>query len=195
MDIRVLLSGIATIIAVVSFVPYIRSMLRGKTKPHAFSWLIWSVVAYIAGAGQLAAGGGVGAVAVLVTAAICTWVTIHAFRNRAVTVTKGDRISLAVALAAIPIWVVTKDPLPAVMLVTIIDLLAFWMTMRKTYHQPHSENLTQYTMSIAKYALIILAVEQYNLTTLFYPVVQEVATIIFCVMVVTRRQQVALPPV
>lgn len=193
MEIKVVLSAAATIIAIVSFVPYIRSMLQGKTHPHTFSWLIWTIVAYIAGFGQLAAGGGVGAWAVLTTAVLCSWVTQHAFRHGKITITKGDKINLAIALAAIPLWMITGDPMLSVMLAATTDLIAFWMTARKTYHLPYSENLTQHLMSIAKYALIILTLEQYNLTTLFYPALNGIAGIIFCSMVLFRRSKIAPP--
>jgi hypothetical protein len=35
-------------LAVVSYVPYVRSILVGSTKPHAFTWLVWGTVMAIA---------------------------------------------------------------------------------------------------------------------------------------------------
>jgi hypothetical protein len=70
MQIKIVISFIATVIAVVSYIPYIRDIHSGKTKPHGFSWLIWALLAYIAGFAQLSRGGGFGAMVALVTATI-----------------------------------------------------------------------------------------------------------------------------
>ena len=56
MDIRVLLSIIATCIAVISYIPYLKDIWTGRTKPHAFSWFIWALLGYIAGVAQLSDG-------------------------------------------------------------------------------------------------------------------------------------------
>jgi hypothetical protein len=36
------------ILAVVSYVPYVRSIFVANTKPHAFTWLVWGAVMAIA---------------------------------------------------------------------------------------------------------------------------------------------------
>ncbi len=38
-----LLSACAILLTLIAFFPYIRSILQGKTRPHAFSWVTWSV--------------------------------------------------------------------------------------------------------------------------------------------------------
>jgi len=40
-------SAIAILLTFVAFIPYIRSILQGKTSPHAFSWIIWASVTFI----------------------------------------------------------------------------------------------------------------------------------------------------
>ena len=55
------LSATGIVLTFVIFVPYIRSIRRGHTKPHAFSWLIWALGTLVVFGAQLVAGGGVGA--------------------------------------------------------------------------------------------------------------------------------------
>ena len=55
------LSAIAIALTLIAFLPYIRSILRGKTKPHVFSWLIWGTTTFVVFLAQLADEGGVGA--------------------------------------------------------------------------------------------------------------------------------------
>ena len=59
-----LLSGTAIVLTFVIFVPYIRSILQGRTKPHVFSWFIWALGTFVVFLAQLAGGGGMGAWAI-----------------------------------------------------------------------------------------------------------------------------------
>lgn len=193
MDFKLLLGCIATGLAIVSYIPYIRDMRRGRTKPHAFSWLIWAVIAYIAGAAQLAGGGGWGSMVALTTGTISAWIAYYSFRHRAITIVASDWVSLAAAFIAIPLWLVTKQPLLSVVIISIIDLVAFWITIRKTYNLPYSENLPQNLMSTIKHLLTIAALRQYSWVTVLYPASLAVTTAGFCIMLLIRRSQLASP--
>jgi hypothetical protein len=193
MDFKVLLGFAATGLAIISYIPYIREMLNGKTKPHAFSWLIWTIITYIAGTAQLTGGGGWGSMVAFTTGTISAWIAYYSFRHRAITITKSDWVSLIIALGAIPLWLITKQPLFSVIIISIIDLVAFWITIRKTYNLPYSENLAQNFMSTAKHVLTIGAQQHFSWVTLLYPASLAVTTAGFCIMILVRRQQVAPP--
>lgn len=60
-DLKMIFSGLAIILTFVAFVPYVRSILQGQTKPHVFSWIIWGTTTLIVFLAQLEAHGGVGA--------------------------------------------------------------------------------------------------------------------------------------
>lgn len=193
MDFRVILGLVATGLAIISYVPYITEMRNGKTKPHAFSWLIWAIITYIAGAAQLNGGGGWGSMVAFTTGTISAWIAYYSFRHRAITITRSDWISLIVALGAIPLWLITKQPLLSVIIISIIDLVAFWITIRKTYNLPYSENLAQNFMSTAKHALTMGAQQQFSWVTLLYPASLAITTAGFTLMILVRRKQVGLP--
>ena len=193
MHLKVVLSVAATVLTIVSYVPYIRDMRRGRTKPHAFSWLIWTVVTYVTGAAQLAAGGGLGAMVAFTTGTIAAWIAYYSFRHRAVRIRTGDWVSLGIALGAIPVWLATKQPLLSVIIVSAIDLVAFWITIRKTYNLPYSENLTQNILATIKHALTLAAQGQYNPTTLLYPSSLTLMNGGFCLLLIARRRHVTPP--
>lgn len=189
MQIRVILGVLAAGIALVSYIPYIRDIRRGKTKPHAFSWLIWSLLAYIAGIAQLNAGGGFGASAALVTATVSLWISYAAYKDGSVRITTGDRVSLAAALAAIPLWIATRQPLLSVIVVSVIDVVGFWPTVRKSYHAPQQETLETHWLSTIKHCLTIAAQQKYNLTTVLYPLSLAITTGGFVVMLLIRKRK------
>lgn len=47
------LSGLAIALTFVAFVPYIRSIFVGDTRPHVFSWVIWGITTGIVFFAQL----------------------------------------------------------------------------------------------------------------------------------------------
>jgi O-antigen/teichoic acid export membrane protein len=79
---REALSAIAIVLTFVGFWPYGRSILKGDTKPHVFSWVIWSAVTLIVFFAQLAAKGGAGAWPTGVSGVITTGIAILAWMRR-----------------------------------------------------------------------------------------------------------------
>ena len=75
-----LLSVLAIALTFIAFFPYICSILKGKTKPHAFSWVIWSCCTFIVFLAQLADKGGVGAWPIGFSGIITIYVAILAYR-------------------------------------------------------------------------------------------------------------------
>jgi hypothetical protein len=61
MTLALLFGIISILVALVAYYFYFRDMARGKTKPHAFSWLIWGLLAGTGFLAQVSAHAGIGA--------------------------------------------------------------------------------------------------------------------------------------
>lgn len=181
---------IATIMALISYVPYIRNMLSGKTKPHAFSWLVWGVLTAIAFVGQVSDGAGPGAWVTGFTACVSFFIFVTALRTGEKDITKSDWLSLVGAGVAMLLWWATSDPLIAVILITVIDALGFFPTFRKSYHKPYQETAITFAISALKFVIAIIALENLTPTTWLYPASLVVMNGIFVVMLLIRRKQV-----
>jgi hypothetical protein len=57
----------------------------------------------------------------------------------------------------------------SVILATLIDLIAFFPTMRKTWHAPMSESLGSMYVDAVKHGLSTFSMSSYSLITLIYP--------------------------
>ena len=86
------------------------------------------------------------------------------------------------ALVAIPVWYFTNDPLSAVIIITVIDAVAFIPTIRKAYAHPETENGWSYALSSIKFTIAICALSTFSWTTVLYPVSLVVANSIFVLM-------------
>ena len=85
-------------------------------------------------------------------------------------------------------WVVTDNALNAVIVVTVVDALAFIPTFRKTFINPHEETIITFTFSAVTMALSLAALENFNLTTALYPASLVFTNILFVLMTLARRK-------
>jgi hypothetical protein len=195
MDFKAILGITAVVISIIGYIPYFRDILSGKTKPHAFSWLVWGVLNGIAFAGQIHDDAGPGAWAVGLTAvALCAIFALALFKGER-DIKLFDWLCLASAAVALMLWFVTNGPLLSIILITIVDLLGFLPTVRKAYTKPHQETLVTYEINTIKYLLIVLALAQYTLVTTLFPLAVALMNAAFVAMLVMRRKQLsnALP--
>jgi hypothetical protein len=183
---------VGVIITFVSYVPYFKDIFSGKTKPHAFTWFIWATLTAIAFFAQVADGGGIGATILGLTAFISYFIFFAALKVGRKNIVKVDWIFLAGALLALLVWAITDNPLWSVILVTIIDAVAFAPTFRKAYLDPNSETLITYQLSGIKFVFALAALEAYSVTTVLYPASLVLANALFVVMLVSRRRSVEI---
>lgn len=187
-----LLSALATLLTVLAYLPYIRSIYSGHTRPHVFTWVIWSLATGIAFVAVLQAGGGAGAWPIGFSCGVSLFVAGRAWANRGdISITNFDWILFVAALAAIPLWLGANDPLWAVVVITIIELLGFGPTMRKTWLQPFSESMSFLVLMVMRNAFVIAALERYTTATLLFPVAMAGACLALIAIMAWRRPQVA----
>jgi hypothetical protein len=158
-----------------SYVAYYREMLSGKTKPHAFTWLIWFLTVGISAAVAAVSGAWVSAIVNGITAFVCLGFGVLALRYGEKNITRGDWAALLSALAIIPLWVVTRQPLLAAVLVSLIDGIGYIPTFRKTWDKPQEESAFSFGLFVIGSAFGVIAVDPFVAAAAFYPV----ATVLF----------------
>lgn len=186
---RDLLGLAATIVALVSFIPYFRDIFARKTNPHAFTWLIWGVLTVIAFLGQLSGHAGPGAWVTGFTALVCLLIAGIAAANGQRNIARVDWIALAGAGFALGIWFLTRGPLLSVILITVIDTIGFIPTLRKSYARPFEETMSTFGLGGLKWVLGLLALERVSVITVLFPLAIVVQSWFFVVILVIRRRQ------
>ncbi|MFN4025216.1 MAG: hypothetical protein ACK4MQ_10295 [Hyphomonas sp.] len=175
----------------VAFYPYIRAILRGETRPHVFSWIIWGAGTLVVALAQLADGAGVGAWPIAVSGIITIGVAALAWRRSGDTrFTRMDWVFLLLALSALPLWYLTATPLSAVIVLTAVDLLGFGPSVRKAYDRPYEENALFFTLGAVRNGFVVLALENYSWTTLLFPAAVGLACLLFTALILGRRMAV-----
>ncbi|WP_133717456.1 MULTISPECIES: hypothetical protein [Methylocaldum] len=187
-----ILSAVAIALTFAAFVPYIRAIVSGATRPHVFSWVIWGATTFVVFLAQLEGKGGIGAWPIGVSGSITIFVAVLAYVKRTdITITRTDWVFFVSALSSLPLWYFTSDPLWAVVILTTVDILGFGPTVRKAYSSPHSESLLFFALFAARNVLVILALESYSVTTVLFPAAIAAACMSLMAMVTVRRRALA----
>lgn len=184
-----LLGGFAVLLGIIGYVFYIRGIVQGKVKPHAFTWFVWGLLTAIAFFAQDTEGGGAGAWVTGVTALFSfAFATVGLRASSRIYIAKTDWIFFVTALLSIPIWYFSGNPLWSVILITVIDFIAFIPTIRKAYYNPDTENGWTYALSGTKFVVSLAALESFTWTTALYPASLVVANLVFVTMLILRRR-------
>jgi hypothetical protein len=178
---------------VAQYTPYIATILTGKTKPHVFSWIIWTITEATAFTAQITHGAGPGAWAAGFNAIGSLTIVCLSLRSGEKNITRSDWLSFMIALVAIAMWYFTKNPLGTLILNILIDIAACYPTLRKAYHKPYEENVTSYAMATLRSFTSLFAMETFSLITAIYPVALTVINGVMVFMFVWRRHALKKP--
>lgn len=189
MAIKYFLGSLAVILSFVGYVPYLRDTVKGKTKPHIYSWLLWGFVSLIAFGLQVSKNAGAGSWVTLAVAIVCFVIAAFALKNGKKDITKADTVFFILAWVAVVFWLIAKQPVLSVILISLVDLLGFVPTIRKSWIKPHSETLFTYILNTFRHGISILALQSYSIVTWLFPGTWAVANGLFSVMLILKRKQ------
>jgi hypothetical protein len=191
LEIKNILGYVATFLVFIGYIPYLRDVAKGKTKPHIYSWFLWSFVTLVAFALQASGGAGSGSLVTLAAALMCIVVIIFGLIYKArIKIVVFDNIFMILAIIALGLWLIAKQPLLSTILLTLVDLLGFAPTVRKSWDKPYSETLSFYFLNIFRFTLAIVALQKYSIITALYPVAWLSANGLFTLMLIIRRRQI-----
>lgn len=191
MDYKVILGILATVLGSISFLPYLRDILLKKTKPHVYSWLVWTIIQTVGVLAMIKGGASFGSLGLAIGSLFCFIIFVLSFKYGTRNITRLDTFLLISALIIIIVWLIQKDPLISVILVTLIDLIAFIPTYRKTYLAPDTETLSSYYLLVSANILSIFAIAHYSLATTLYISSLVTTDMIMIFILIFRRKKLA----
>lgn len=175
------------------FIPYCRDVLKRKTQPHIYTWLIWFVTQATATVGVWYGDGGLAAVSLSISTFLVLVIFILSFWYGTKNIKKIDTIIFALTIIAVVIWWNVQSLLLAVIMVSGIDFFGYFPSFRKTFEEPWSETLLAYFIYALSNIFTILSLSEYNLTTVTYLAVIGIANMIMVFLMLTRRPFVVKP--
>jgi hypothetical protein len=186
-DLAPVLGVLAGLAGIADTIPYVRDTLRGSTRPHRGSWLIWGALAIIACIAQRA-DGATWSVLMAGTQAIVTGlVFLIAIRYGEGGMSAIDLGLMTLAAAGVVGWIVAREPVIALACVIAADLSALAMMTPKVHRDPHSETLSTYVLASVGGALAAGAVSQLDVAMLLYPVYYSLVNAATAILIGRRR--------
>lgn len=193
MDQYILFAIASVALATARYGTYLWTIYQGKTKPHAFSWLLWGSVTGIGTFAQFDLNAGPAAWALGFVSVTCLMIAVLSFFIGEKDYTKSDWFALIACLLAIPVWQITQNPVAALVIVIIIDALSYWPSIRKSYNKPDTEPPISYGFAGMRYFLMLFAIPDVTWENLMYPIFLVVTDWGFGVYIVVRRWQLGYP--
>ncbi len=144
-------------------------MYRRETLPHIFSWFNWGLITAIAATAQINLNGGPSAWVLCFVSGTCFFIAFLALFVGEKNITRSDWATFLGALGTIPVWQSTSNPLYALLILSFIDILSYFPTVRKSWNDPANEDAFSWFLSGLRYFMAVLAIPAYTFQTLFYP--------------------------
>jgi hypothetical protein len=164
------LGVLAGVMSVADTIPYVRDVVRGTTRPHRGTWLIWGALAIVVVLAQRADGASWSLVMVGTDAVLTLLIFGLSIRRGVGGVTRGEVAMVGIAAVGVAGWAIADTPVVATAGVIAADLTGAVLMVPKTWRDPGSETLSTFVCASAAGLLAAGAVGALDLSLLVYPV-------------------------
>ena len=165
---------------------YIRDMFRGKSKPNLVTWGLWAFAPLIATGAALSAHADGWATARIFMAGfgpLLIFLFAFIVPQSYWKLTKLDYACGALSLIALGAWLGVNQPILAILLAAIADLLATLPTIIKAWKYPETETVYTYLVGLFTASIIIPAIPVWNIENSAFQIYLLTAnTILFIVV-------------
>lgn len=172
---KVVFGVLSLIPAVIAYALYFKGMFTGKIKPHAFSWLIWGLLAGNGFIAQISAGAGIGSWVTGVTSLACLVIFGIAIVRGDTKLFRLDWALLVLALVSFGLLFVIDNKTLSLGITLFATLIGFTMTWKKAWYAPHEEATLSFGLNAIKFLPAIFALQTYSFLTVAYPLTAGLA--------------------
>jgi len=163
------LNGAASLLVIAAYFPYVIAILEGKTRPSKATWIIWTAINVMIAGGMLQSGALNAQIAAVTIGDIL--IVGLAFRYGTPGWKPVEKICLVLAALGAIAWVVTKDPLMAIVIGLAITVLGSVPTATKVWDDPGSENATAFGLMFLSCVVQTAAIPQWTFANALQPIV------------------------
>ena len=178
---------VATAIGIAGYIPYFVGLHRGNLRPHIFSWFIWGLIMETVFILQWENSSGPGAWITGMSSVFCIAICLMGWKDGEKNITRADWIVLMVCQLAVPLWYVIHQPFFTMLLLTVIELIGFYPTFRKSWEDPSGESALSYSITGLKFVISLFAIESFTPVNWLYPAALVLVNILLVGMLLWRR--------
>src|SRR6185312_15073157 len=112
---------VSALFNIACFIPYLLDIFKRSTKPHIYTWLIWTILQITGTIAMFNNGGGMGTLSLAIGSVFCAYVCLLSIKYGTKNITTFDTVCLIGALGATAIYFFQKDALLSIILISAID--------------------------------------------------------------------------
>ena len=155
---------LGTLIGAAGAVKYLTDTVKGKVRPNRVSFLLWSVVPFIAFFAQIKQGVGLEALMTFSTGFLPLTVFLASFVNKQAEwkLTRFDLICGMLSVVGLVLWMITRVGNVAILFSIIADGLAAIPTIVKAYKYPETEIAWPWIATVVGVILTLLTLSRFT---------------------------------
>ncbi|MGA8612358.1 MAG: hypothetical protein WB760_11670 [Xanthobacteraceae bacterium] len=204
-----LMGALAVVIAVIAYAIYAWQTLRGETRPHPLSWLIFGILTGTGYLVQLDQAAGPGSWVMAITTVVCLLLCVMSFWKGERTFPWYEWAFLVVAAVIFGFYLWSREPAllaatlnetsrqivarhgPAIsaVLASAVNVLGFGPTLTKAWARPHSDSVTTFLLNGLKFIPSFFAMDSISVATCVFPATLVVANAAVALIIFTRRMK------
>lgn len=186
-----ILAILAGSLPVIGIVPYIYATLKGGVRPNIVTWFTWSIINAINMAAAFSDGAVQTGLYTMLLLVATLGVVVAGLRHGIKKYTRFDIICQIVALLGIPVWLMTSDPVWAVVIIMSVDLAGGLPTLVHAWQKPHEELWQTFALSAIGGALMVAILTRYDFIALAMPLYVFVMDSAIIFSILYRRKALA----
>lgn len=165
---------------------YFADTIKGKVKPNRVTWFIWSLAPLIAFIAQLREGVGIHqSLLTFMVGFIPLIIFIASFINKKAfwKIGKLDLVCGFLSFVGLFLWYITGTGIIAIFFSILVDALAAFPTIIKSYKFPETENYFLYFANAISAAITLLTVKIWNFETFSFPLYIFLLTSLLAILI------------
>lgn len=188
LDIKQILGIVAGVISFIAYIVYIRSILKGETRPNRVTWWIWTFMGLVLAASYYFSGARNTIWSPLVEVIGPLSIAILSIKygegNRK---DRTDVLCFFGALFSIILWIIFGSPIVALITTLFVDVFAMIPTIKKSYARPEGEDFSAWLGTGIGDTVNLFAMERFTFGIAVYPIYMLVADLVIILILFKRR--------
>jgi len=168
-DIKIFFSFLGIITIIIGYSHYIIWILKGKIKPHIFSWFFWWILTLTGFFIQISDNPWPWAWVTFWTAIVSLFIALISIKWWFNYIKRSDVIALLWGFFTFFTWMYFQNIYFSLGVLIISDLLGYFPTIRKSYFSPFEESPFTFFLAWLKFFFAILALDTFSVATILYP--------------------------
>jgi len=168
---------------------YIKSIIKGHTKPNLVSWSIWVLAPFIGVFFQLKAGVGLSVFPIFIAGfgSLLTIITAVLVRNAFWKITAFDVYCGLLSVLALIFYIFTHNLGISILFAILSDALAFAPTYLKGWRFPETEYHSTYSLPIFANLIGLLIIKEWSFTIYSFGIYFVIANLVM-VLILYRKK-------